>query len=51
MSWLEKSDTIGASPILSVGERFVDPSGVLDEAIRTGKTKHNLSPEEDINKQ
>lgn len=36
----------GASPILSVGERFVDPSGALDDAIRTGKTKHNILPEE-----
>ena len=36
----------GAAPILSVGETFIDPSGALDEAIRTGKTKHNLLPEE-----
>ncbi|MBD5492434.1 MAG: hypothetical protein HDR16_10070 [Lachnospiraceae bacterium] len=36
----------GASPILSLGERFVDPSGVLNEVIRTGKTKHNVLPKE-----
>lgn len=31
----------GARPILSVGDTFKDPSGVLDEVLRTGRKRHN----------
>ena len=31
----------GTKPMLNVGDTFHDPSGALDEVIRTGKAKHN----------
>lgn len=36
----------GVEPMLSVGQRFEDPSGAFDEVIRTGKHKHNELPKE-----
>lgn len=36
----------GVSPMLRVGEKFVDPSGAFDEVIRSGRQKHNILPEE-----
>ncbi len=36
----------GVTPMLSVGQKFEDPSGAFDEVIRTGKRIHNQLPEE-----
>ncbi len=36
----------GTKPMLNVGDTFHDPSGALDEVIRTGKAKHNYLPKE-----
>lgn len=36
----------GARPILSVGDTFKDPSGVLDEVLSTGRKRHNCLPKE-----
>ena len=36
----------GAKPQLEVGDVFVDPSGALDEVMRTGKARHNYLPKE-----
>lgn len=36
----------GERPILSVGDVFKDPSGAIDEVLRTGRAKHNFLPQE-----
>lgn len=36
----------GVPPQLKVGETFHDPSGALDEVIRSGRPKHNYLPKE-----
>lgn len=34
----------GATPQIQIGEKFEDPTGVLQEALRTGEKKHNKLP-------
>lgn len=34
----------GVTPMMQIGETFVDPTGVLNEVLRTGITKHNRLP-------
>ena len=36
----------GVTPKLDIGKRFIDPTGVLNEVIRTGVKKHNILSEE-----
>ena len=36
----------GVAPMLSVGQRFEDPSGAFNEVIRFGRRKHNKLPKE-----
>lgn len=36
----------GVKPQLSIGDIFRDPSGALDEVLRTGRPKHNVLPKE-----
>lgn len=36
----------GEKPQLNIGEVFEDPSGALDEVLRTGRPKHNHLPKE-----
>ena len=36
----------GSQPILKIGERFHDPSGGFDKALRTGEVVHNFLPAE-----
>lgn len=36
----------GEKPQIKVGETFVDPSGALDEVLRTGRPRHNYLPRE-----
>lgn len=36
----------GVKPQLGLGDIFRDPSGALDEVLRTGKRKHNILPRE-----
>lgn len=36
----------GKKPYMSIGETFNDPTGVLGQVLRTGKTMHNCLPKE-----
>lgn len=38
----------GVKPAVSVGQKFDDPTGVMNDVMRTGRAKHNVLPKEAV---